>query len=170
MIYFHIEFHYNLTSSLMQVVLDKTFWNCLGILIWIFLHQVLDYQDVSMKAYNWISHCTWFYIAALWFMLAVVAYICNCTYKFLAASLFMLVVLALGYSNTHRIRKLVRSFLWFLFISSSIYLSFLKSSITTSIYIYKMQGRLCVQVFPFTAPPQLPSCPRGHPKTSLKHS
>ena len=32
--------------------------NRLGILICIFLHQVLDYHDVSMKAYNRISHST----------------------------------------------------------------------------------------------------------------
>ena len=74
--------------------------SCLGILIWIFLHQVLDYHDVSMRAYNRISHCTWFYIAAIWYMLDVVAYICNYTYKFLDATLFMLDVQALGYSDT----------------------------------------------------------------------
>ena len=37
--------------------------NRLGILIWIFLHQVLDYHDVSMKAYldltlYMILHCS----------------------------------------------------------------------------------------------------------------
>ena len=71
--------------------------NRLGIQIWIFLHQVLDYHDVSMK-----HNCTWFYIAAVWYMLDVVAYICNYTYKFLDATLFMLDVQALGYSDTYR--------------------------------------------------------------------
>ena len=70
--------------------------NRLGIQIWIFLHQVLDYHDVSMK-----HNCTWFYIAAVWYMLDVVAYICNYTYKFLDATLFMLDVLALAYSDTY---------------------------------------------------------------------
>ena len=87
------------TSSPWQDILK--YESCLGILIWIFLHQVLVYHDVSMRAYNRISHCTWFYIAAIWYMLDVVAYICNYTYKFLDATLFMLDVRALAYSDTY---------------------------------------------------------------------
>ena len=70
---FIITFHYNITSSLKQVVLEKTFWNRLGILIWIFLHQVLDYHHVSMKAYNWISHFTLLLFGICWLLWPIYA-------------------------------------------------------------------------------------------------